>query len=224
MVAAAAAFVLAGYGAANAADLPAPGRPVPAAPAASYVDWGGLHIGLQAGGVWGTANTSFGIVSPDNTSPTGGFGGANIGYDFDLHNNWIIGVEADANFSTASDSGQGIFIGPPYSFEQKLDYFGTLRGRVGYAFGNNLFYGTGGWAWGHGTRSVDAFGFNSSDKQSLSGWTIGAGVEHEFTPNVIGRLQYLYTDYGTTNYTIFNTSIPVSLTTSTLSLGINLKF
>ena len=177
-------------------------------------------MGLQAGAVWGTANESFFL---DNTSPTGGFAGGNIGYDFVLHDNWLLGIEADANFSNASDSGSTTgFLA--HTFEQKLDYFGTLRARIGYAMGSNLFYGTGGWAWGHGTRSVD-FGFvNSSDKQSLSGWTIGAGVEHMFTPKVIGRLQYLYTDYGTANYTILGTPVPVSTTTSTLSMGINLKF
>ena len=218
VLAAMAAFGLLGAGAAYAADLPAPMAPM-APPQVSYGNWGGLHMGLQVGGVWGTANEG---IFGDNTSPVGGFAGGNIGYDFTLHNNWILGVEADANFSNASDSGSGG--GGFYTFEQKLDYFGTLRGRIGYAVGSNLFYGTGGWAWGHGTRNV-AFPFGTfSDKQSLSGWTLGAGVEHEFTPNVIGRMQYLYTDYGTANYNILGLPVPVSMNTSTLSLGINLKF
>ena len=214
---AAAALGIVSADTANAADLPEIVQP-PAAPAYTpNFDWAGPHMGLQVGGVWGSANTSFG--NPDDTSPVGGFAGANIGYDFVLHNNWILGVEADANFSNASDTQAPTF----YSYTQKLDYFGTLRGRIGYAFGSNLIYGTGGWAWGHGARSANIFGFNPSDTQSLSGWTIGAGIEHEFTPNVIGRLQYLYTDYGTANYNMGPT-VPVSLTTSTLSMGINLKF
>lgn len=224
LVAAAALGILSAT-AANAADLPEIVQP-PATPAyAPNFDWAGAHVGLLVGGVWGTADEG---IFGDNTSPTGGFAGANIGYDFTLHNNWILGVEADANFSNASDSSSALFFGGPatYTFEQKLDYFGTVRGRLGYAMGSNLFYGTGGWAWGHGTRTVSfPFGIGTfSDKQSLSGWTIGAGVEHVFTPNVIGRLQYLYTDYGTTNFNIAGTPIPVSITTSTLSMGINLKF
>jgi outer membrane immunogenic protein len=100
-----------------------------------------------------------------------------------------------------------------------------VRGRIGYAFGSNLIYGTGGWAWGHGVRSATIFGTSGSTSQSLSGWTAGAGIEHAFTPNVIGRLQYLYTDYGTDSYNVFGFGgVPVSLTTSDLSLGINLKF
>ncbi len=218
-VVAAAAVGIVSAAAANAADLAEIVQP-PAAPAYTpNFDWTGPHMGLQVGGVWGSANEG---IFGDNTSPAGGFAGGNIGYDFTLHSNWILGVEADANFSNASDSGSGG--GGFYTFEQKLDYFGTLRGRIGYAVGSNLFYGTGGWAWGHATRSVDFGFFSSSDKQSLSGWTVGAGVEHEFTPNVIGRLQYLYTDYGTTNFNIAGLPVPVSMTTSTLSMGINLKF
>ena len=143
---AAAALGIVSAAAANAADLPEIVQP-PATPAYTpNFDWAGPHIGLQAGGLWGTANTSFGLSSPDNTSPAGGFAGGNIGYDFVVHKNWILGVEADANFSNASDSGSAPFFIGTYSYEQKLDYFGTVRGRIGYAFGSNMIYGTGGWA------------------------------------------------------------------------------
>lgn len=221
LTAAAAALGLAGAGAASAADLPAPMAPTTASPIyspAPAFNWGGLHIGAQGGYGWGTSDEStFG----NNTSPTGGFGGVNIGYDWALHNNWVVGVEADANIGDLNDSVVPAF--GPSSIEQKLDYFGTARGRLGYAFGDNLVYGTGGWAWGHGVRSASGGGIGS-DSQSLSGWTVGAGLEHAFSSNLVGRVQYLYTDYGTTNYNLGLGNVPVSLTTNTVSVGLNLKF
>ncbi len=211
---------LAGTGAANAVDSQASGEPVAAPPAASYVNWGGLHIGVQAGGLWGTAHED---LVDDTIRPTGAFGGGNFGYDFALRNNWLFGIEADANLSNAGASGTQPFILSTIGYDLKLDYFGTVRGRLGYAVGNNVIYGTGGWAWGQGTRSLPVLSF--SDDQFLSGWTIGAGIDHMFTPNVIGRLQYLYTDYGSASYSIVGgETLPVRLTTNTLSLGVNLKF
>ena len=220
VMAAAAAFSLVGPVAASAADLPAV-QPPPTADIYSpqpVFNWAGPHVGLQGGYAWGTANeATFG----NNTSPAGIFGGANIGYDFAMTPNWILGVEADANIGDISDSMVPLF--GPSSVTQKLDYFGTVRGRLGYAMGSNLFYGTAGWAWGHGVRSAVGTPL-ASNSQSLTGWTVGAGIEHAFTPNVVGRLQYLYTDYGTVNYNLGLGNIPVSLTTNSLSLGINLKF
>lgn len=222
LLTAAAAFGVFGAGAASAADLSPPQAPAPAttyAPApAPYVNWGGLHIGVQGGYAWGTSDEkTFG----NNTSPSGAFGGANIGYDWAVHNNWILGIETDANIGDVTDSVTPSF--GPSSVEQKLDYFGSVRGRLGYAVGDNLFYGTGGWAWGHGVRSATGGGLGS-DSQSLSGWTLGAGIEHAFSPNVIGRVQYLYTDYGTANYNLGAGNVPVSLSTNTVSIGLNYKF
>jgi outer membrane immunogenic protein len=220
IAAAAAAFGMVGTMAAQAADLPM-AQPAPKAdiyaPMPAF-SWAGFHVGLQGGYAWGSSHES---PHNNNTSPAGLFGGANIGYDFDLTNNWIFGVEADANVGDIKDSMAPAF--GPSSVEQKLDYFGTVRGRLGYAMGSNLFYGTAGWAWGHGVRTPVGGGL-TADSQSLSGWTAGAGIEHAFTPNLIGRLQYLYTDYGTTNYDLGFGATPVSLSTSTLSVGVNFKF
>jgi outer membrane immunogenic protein len=216
---AASAAVLLGVSAANAADLyqPPPASSPVYAPTPAF-SWAGLHVGLQGGYAWGSSSEpTFG----NNTSPAGIFGGANIGYDFTLTPNWIVGIEADANIGGIKDSVVPAF--GPSSIEQKLDYFGTVRGRLGYAMGSNLFYGTAGWAWGHGVRSGVGTPV-ASDSQSLSGWTVGAGIDHAFTPNLIGRVQYLYTDYGTANYNLGLGSLPVSLTTSTLSIGLNYKF
>jgi outer membrane immunogenic protein len=219
VAAAAAVSGMVGTMTAQAADLPMAPAPMPKADIyAPISNWAGLHVGLQGGYAWGSSiETTFG----NNTSPSGLFGGANIGYDFDLTNNWIFGVEADANIGDIKDSVVPAF--GPSSVEQKLDYFGTVRGRLGYAMGSNLFYGTAGWAWGHGVRSAVGTPV-ASNSQSLSGWTVGAGIEHAFTPNVIGRLQYLYTDYGTANYNLGLGNVPVSLTTNAVSLGVNFKF
>ena len=61
--------------------------------------------------------------------------------------------------------------------QASLDFFGTVRGRIGYAFDRVLFYGTGGFAYGAGGGRQ--FGLpNSSQDDFRTGWTAGGGVEY----------------------------------------------
>ena len=58
---------------------------------------------------------------------------------------------------------------------QGVEWFGTVRGRLGYAVDRVLFYGTGGFAYGEGRRVP--VGFNGSSGGLRAGWTAGGGVE-----------------------------------------------
>jgi outer membrane immunogenic protein len=81
---------------------------------------------------------------------------------------------------------------------------GTLRGRLGYAFDNTLFYATGGLAYGHVKSFTHIFSapnpelIGTEDSWKV-GWTIGAGVEHMFAPNWSVKGEYLYYDLGNSN-------------------------
>src|SRR5699024_1998196 len=88
--------------------------------------------------------------------------------------------------------------------EASLDVFGSVRGRLGYAFDNVLAYGTGGWAWGAATHNITCTGGGCPDgaaqpamrfSSSPNGWAAGGGVEWSFLPSWSLRAEYLHLQY-----------------------------
>ncbi len=135
---------------------------------------------------------STGVFSFSNSSKNEGFvGGGQIGYNYQFTpgSGIVVGVEADAQyadfgaqrnrFSFAGPTGAGIAPGTlvynPNGLSG-LDYFGTVRGRLGYAFDRTLVYATGGFAYGAGGGRQFGSGVSSNDFQT--GYTIGGGVEY----------------------------------------------
>ena len=84
----------------------------------------------------------------------------------------MFGVEGDIQASGADDTFA------PWKFSNP--WFGTVRGRVGYAFNNVLFYGTGGLAFGE--LRGETFGL--SESHTTAGWTVGVGAEIGFAPEL----------------------------------------
>jgi len=195
----------------------------------SVYNWSGAYIGLDAGYLWGSADHTFSNGAPSGSSDPDGFiGGAYAGY------NWqsgpvVFGIETD--FEGASADGS--FINNTFATSAgttSLNWQGSLRARIGYAERNMLFYGTGGWAYGHfdfGGGPAWAPVTNGYSK-TMSGWTIGAGMEMMFTQNWIGRLEYRYTDFGTANGAVAPTysfvNMPVDVSTNAIRAGISYKF
>ena len=77
-----------------------------------------------------------------------------------------------------------------------------MRGRVGYAFNNILFYGTGGLAFGE--LRGETFGL--SESHTNAGWTAGVGAEFGFAQNWSAKIEYLYVDLANSNFTITGVS------------------
>jgi outer membrane immunogenic protein len=212
---------------ANAADMGAPPMPTkaPILPPPLF-NWTGFYIGGNVGGGWGHENFSgtdtnaAGVAAySGSATSSGALGGGQIGLNYEFPNQWVIGVEADGDWAdirgTSSACGTyvtGALIGTVAgcgSNNATLNDFGTVRGRLGYAWNNVLFYGTGGWAWGNvsGTHtqtcvgagcpgaSLPFTGGGASLSNSLSGWTAGAGVEWGFLPNWTLRLEYLHLEF-----------------------------
>jgi len=235
LVASVAVFAL-GVGAASAADL---GRPA-AAPVYAKAppldvpfSWTGFYVGGHVG--WAGIDDSQALSSPTfaltvPNSPSGLIGGGHAGYNWQI-NQWVLGVETDFD-GTSINSTYGI--GAPFvdtTGTERLDWQGSLRGRAGVAFDKALFYGTGGWAYGHFTDSYDTAGptFHQSVSSNRDGWTVGAGIEYAFLPNFTGRVEYRHTDWGThtNNLNVFLAPPGVSndrVTENQVTLGLSYKF
>ncbi|MBN9597408.1 MAG: carbohydrate porin [Afipia sp.] len=210
---------------AKAADTALPLKTVRAAP---MYDWSGFYLG----GHTGYGGGSFG----PNTNPlpqqgvflphsiTGLIGGAQAGYNLQLPNKWVLGVEADLSATSPLDRPKQV----PAPFNTTFDYFGTVRGRVGYATGSLLPYVTGGLAWGR-TRvdlnDVDGNVIGNKSRVHL-GWVAGTGLEIALGGNWSGKVEYNYIDLGTRNYGLGDVPLPdvaVDPKIHTVKVGLNYR-
>ncbi len=122
-------------------------------PPAAYVDnysWAGFYAGINGGYGWSNSGNAIqyngGIVDGDSSGrsqPSGGFGGGQIGYNFQA-GSFVYGLEADFQGGSIGDRTTGFTAvnGDDYNTHEDVDWFGTVRGRLGYAFGRTLIYGT----------------------------------------------------------------------------------
>lgn len=194
-IVAVAGLLLASGFSAFAADMPGPYQPppqayVPPAPPPVY-NWTGFYVGGNAGfGIATAAVTAGGASASENLS--GFVGGGQVGVNYQA--GWaVFGIEADLDGTTQNDTVTAFGA----SLEDKIPWFGTVRGRIGAAFDRFLIYGTAGGGWGdfETTGTVPGFG-SASASQSHFVFAGGAGVEVGLTQNVSARIEYLYLDTG----------------------------
>ena len=204
------ATALVGLGSAPsiAADLAA--RPYTKAPAlAAVYDWTGFYIGVNAGVGLGRDRFQhdwIGAGSPYSfyVSPQGGFGGGQVGYNWQTGSVLgpiVFGVEADIQGAGLSDDRTNFAIlGVNTAYRQKLDWFGTARGRIGIANGPVLSYVTAGYAFGNvktdATQSALGLTSTFSTDRTQGGWVVGSGVEAALGGNWTGKIEYLYLNLG----------------------------
>jgi outer membrane immunogenic protein len=201
--------------------------PVPEA--ASPFTWSGVYFGAQAGYGWGKTEHSFSNGAPSGTSELGGpVGGLYAGYNAQI-GSVVIGVEGDIGL----DDVVGNFRddrGITSAGSARLEWDASIRGRFGAAFGRTLAYATGGLAIGgfefKGGPDSDRVCCGYSD--TLTGWTVGAGVEHAITSHLVTRLEYRYTDYGDASGRLEpafpNVKMRTENTMSTIRAGLGYKF
>ena len=220
-LASAAAIALATTAPALAADIPVK-APVVAPVMAPIYSWTGFYIGGNVGYHWDrdrattSANpigwTIAGAAAIDGVTggtvnPRGIIGGGQIGYNWQASSNFLWGFEADANVL----SGRASRLVTPFTVINPADVFTTsaettflttVRGRLGVTFDRALLYVTGGLAISN-TKFTDSFGsFGNtviatvSTSSTLTGWTVGGGLEYGFADNWSAKLEYLYVDLG----------------------------
>lgn len=139
---------------------------------------------------------------------SGFIGGAQAGYNWQ-QGTWVYGLEGDisgSSLQTSLNGGlTGTCAGDMASTTAKVDWYGTVRGRAGWAFDKFLVYGTGGLAYGdvklsslytsNGTTTT------GSVSQVRAGWVLGAGIDYMLQRNLFLNLGYQYVDLGTLNLT-----------------------
>jgi outer membrane immunogenic protein len=215
--------LLAGTTLASAADLRRAPVKAPPPPPVPVWSWTGFYIGVHAGYGFGAddnvdttgqapANIAnvLGGARPANVSldRDGFVGGGQIGYNWQFAPNWLFGIEADISYTDFRESTTVTTLplaGPGTlnnTFSSRIDWLGTVRGRLGYVFDRTLIYATGGLAYGDVRNSVDFFGtagqlqFTGSTSGIETGYTVGGGIEHAFLPNWTVKGEYLFYDLG----------------------------
>src|SRR5215468_1403242 len=178
----------------------------------------GLNLGYSAGksktdGVFGDATVGTPLFATGSSdSLKGVIGGVQAGYNWQA-GNWVAGLEGDIQMS-----GQGATVTAKLVQGQKLDSFGTLRGRLGTTITPDVIaYATGGLAVGaiRTAITLSGVGFDTNGNpfpfdapfsvlKIKPGWTIGAGLEARLFGNVTGKVEYLYMDFGTVSAAVTN--------------------
>jgi outer membrane immunogenic protein len=229
-------------------------------------NWTGFYVGGNIGYSWGrssdtsTLTNTAGTVlftSTDKTNLNGVVGGGQIGYNWQMQN-WVWGLEADIQGTDEKGSRAftcptgtctpttfiaGIAVIPvpgpavPLALSQKIDWFGTVRGRAGVLVTPKvLLYATGGLAYGE-VKSSETIGVLPGFSSSTTnvGWTVGAGIEGAIGGNWTAKLEYLYVDLGRMSGS-FLTTIPAlgggfvtsnyssRITDNVLRVGVNYRF
>ena len=220
-------------GSAYAADLPSRvTAPAPYIAPLPVFTWTGFYAGLNAGAGFGSSNnstlnasaniydaTNYG--SSDNNN-VGFIGGGQIGYNWQA-GAFVFGLETDLQYRNRGNRSLAEGVGPggttPYyygvSSGSNSTWFGTTRGRLGFAVDRALFYATGGIAYGGHQNGVTAYyndghdniaTYNSSSNGSGVGYTLGGGVEYAITPNWTIKGEYLWVDLGKKSSTLYTSS------------------
>ncbi|MGY3035564.1 outer membrane immunogenic protein [Bradyrhizobium sp. USDA 4354] len=212
--------------------------------------WTGFYAGGNVGGAWAKRSVNFAgdsvsaflfnpgipLLAPFpgqvaftayDFSMSGVTGGLQAGYNWQLGGKWLAGVEGDLSAASLRGSGRETtpLLPPAFthtiSAEQKVDWWGTMRGRLGVLISPSvLLYGTGGFAVG-GVRTFSDYMFNGpggayavsdtgtsflctsgstcftgTNSRVQAGWTLGGGGEWRFAPRWSFKAEYLYVDLG----------------------------
>ena len=250
------AAIISSIAPAVAADLPA--KMYAKAPVVVPFSWTGFYLGANGGCAWNQTRINSPIIDADpgagsffafDTERQGGcFGGVQAGYNYQFAPNWVMGLEVDGQFGEEKSRGtlseiEGTGPGSSESlasYEQRLRHYGTARGRIGYAanipvVGQTLLYLTGGFAWARNKMDLTAFeapaGLTAfADTKTLTGYTVGGGVEFAVDRHWSWKAEYLYLDFGKNTYNAFVSDdgtplTPVSTTTKmhTVRVGLNYR-
>jgi outer membrane immunogenic protein len=252
--------------------------PVKAPAYEAIYNWTGFYAGVNVGGGWGRSSPdvafdssrllSTGTASSARLDMNGALGGFQAGYNAQT-GRFVFGVETDIQASGQKGDGLSAVVlstqqiciapcvAPPPSltnasldYAQKLSWFGTLRGRVGFTpTERTLFYATGGLAYGE-IGSTATFTLPAANcvapctpapagsvagnfSQTRTGWVVGAGLETAIAGGWTAKLEYLHVDFGTISNSLAQITVPPfigtlrasgHMTDEIVRVGVNYRF
>lgn len=181
--------------------------------------WAGFYVGGHLGGVFGKAIPQ--DSSPDAVTLDGFTGGGHAGYNFQF-GSIVGGLEVDLSRSGAD--GTRLYGGSATAAGVSLDWTGSLRGRLGVAWNDFFFYGTGGIAFTGIDLDVTTPAGFSSTHDRLKGFVYGAGVEMKIAPQISARIEALRYNFG--DDLLDTTAGPLSIGADVTSIraGLNWHF
>lgn len=229
--------IMAGCTGAFAADLPSRKE----APPVSYIaptpvfSWSGFYAGVNAGGFINNSTLTTAFASGSASGSGGVLAGGTFGYNWDLRNGLVVGVETDLGYRGATT------FSTPFTASSKTThgYLGTVRGRIGYSWDRFMLYATAGGAYGSTIApgqlfipAVGYFGVRSGNNGGMMfGWTAGVGAEYALTDSWSIKAEYLYADLGrkTLVYVdppsgVINGQVPTNTRAHILRAGVNYHF
>ena len=251
--------VMPGIFSAGAADVAIPhGSQTAAIP--STFDWNGWYLGAHFAAIRGASDWSAAPLNApslagsfnlpfnfDFMAGTGSYGlGLQAGYNHVFQSRMLLGIETSftapnsdvvSSFSIPSSIHGGQTVATPTAgranYNEAVIEYGSIRGRVGYAFDHFLLYGTGGFAWSYDqvTRNQlaspggGAVAAGTIDPQQMwrLGWAAGVGMEVPLTDKWTATAEYLWTGFPNRTAT-FTTGTEVyqsSLTMESIRVGLN---
>ena len=233
-----------------------------------YLPWTGFYVGINGGFAWGNSSVAFAANDPAAFAGTCGGGGTaglkgqcinsvdfhrdgavaggQFGYNWQVNSHWLVGAEADYQWSNLDGSVNSSFrlgnVGATNMVaSQTVESFGTVRARAGVLLAPPLLlYGTGGLAFGqvHENLSVPAVATNGlssggfsyactigtacfagSASQTLFGWSAGAGAEYAITTNLIFRTELLYVHLSAPKATVTATAVAAGTAPASIAAG-----
>lgn len=187
-------------------------------------NWAGPYLGAAVGYSWSEPD----YTEPDwpqydwNPSVDGFVGGLYAGYNHPV-NGLVLGVETDVLFGDQSEGAdRNAWFNNDTTFD--FDWTAHLRARLGYPVGKTLVYLAGGVAWTRLEVGNTHPNYGTGKTSTLTGWSLGAGVEYAATDRLALRLEYLYDDFGSESHTFTGTGDPFvgrwEPSSSTLRAGI----
>lgn len=190
-------------GIARAADMPVrpPVAPVVKGPMVPPFTWDGAYVGVHAGYARARVATDGdfdGERTTHHSRDSFAFGGAQIGYN-KQSGSFVLGAEADIGYLGGRSS---LLVGDHFT-DFRMGWYGTLTGRLGFAWDRSLFYVKGGFAVAdirNTGADIDGGAFDPNNFSVLSGSrggrVLGAGWEWAFAPSWSVKLEYLHFDLG----------------------------
>ena len=188
--------------------------------------WDGFYLGLNGGYAFADTNNApfyqanVPVASLGDLGPEGAFGGGQIGYNV-VTGRLLLGVEADVQAADINDSTSRPF----GAASTDIDWFGTVRGRIGFVSDRTLIYATGGYAWADvESRFAGTGPFAISESDILNGYTIGGGIEYALNNNWSTKLEYQYVDLEDRRLGIGGQSTKIDPDFHSVRAGLNYRF